>query len=111
MFELSVAGYFHDPALAKDLTPFRVTGRTQDAVWASLGEFDLRPRLHELSVRAMVVHGEDDPIPIAAAELLAAGLRAPLVRIPNCGHVPYVEAPDAFVAALDPFLPRAAAGG
>jgi len=43
LFELSVAGYFADPERARDLTPFRVTGRTQDAVWKSLETFDLRP--------------------------------------------------------------------
>ena len=62
----------------------------------------------QLSVPAIVVHGEDDPIPIATAETLASLLRAPLRRIPDCGHVPYVEAPAAFVSALDPFLPKAA---
>lgn len=107
MFEFSVAGYFHDPALARNLTPFRITGRTQQAVWDSLGEFDLRPRLPSLAgIPAVVVHGEDDPIPIATAEVLAELLQAPLRRIPACGHVPYVEAPDQFVAALDPFLPK-----
>ena len=35
-FELSVAAYFHDPARARALTPFRVSGRTQDQVWQSL---------------------------------------------------------------------------
>ena len=107
MFEFSVAGYFHDPALARDLRPFRITGRTQQAVWDSLGDFDLRPRIPSLAVvPAVVVHGEDDPIPIETAELLAGLLRAPLHRIPACGHVPYVEAPDQFVAALDSFVPR-----
>jgi proline iminopeptidase len=106
MFELSVAGYFHDIALASRLTPFRITGRTQTAVWDSLGDFDLRAALQELPLRARVVHGEDDPIPIETAAALAATLHATLVRIPSCGHVPYVEAPDEFVAALDPWLPR-----
>ena len=45
--------------------------------------------------------------PVATAAATAAALRAPLIILPDCGHVPYVEAPDAFVAALDPFLPRA----
>ncbi len=106
MFELSVAGYFHDPARASKLMPFRITGRTQTAVWESLGDFDLRSRLARLDVPALVVHGEDDPIPIETAEVTARLLSAPLVRIPECGHVPYVEAPAAFHAALDPFLPR-----
>ena len=40
-FELSVAGYFAHPSAARDLTPFRVTGRVQQSVWDSLGDFDL----------------------------------------------------------------------
>jgi len=106
MFELSVAGYFHDWHRARELTPFRITGRTQQAVWESLGDFDLRPKLKRLTVRALALHGEDDPIPMETAEQLAGLLRAPLHRVPECGHVPYVEAPDAFLSALDPFLPK-----
>lgn len=106
MFELSVVGYFHDPARVLDLTPFRITGRTQEAVWESLGDFDLRPGLAELNLRALVLHGEDDPIPIETAERLAILLRAPLYRIAKCGHVPYVEAPEIFVRVMDAFLPR-----
>jgi len=105
MFEFSVAGYFHDWHQAHNLTPFRITGRTQQAVWESLGDFDLRPRLGALRVRALVVHGEDDPIPIETAETTAGLLGAPLIAIPACGHVPYVEQPEHFRAALDPFLP------
>lgn len=108
LFELAVAGYFHDPARAHELTPFRITGRTQQEVWNSLGDdFDLRPALSRLEIPALVVHGDDDPIPMSTAEATANALRAPLVILHNCGHVPYVEAADEFVAALDPFLPRA----
>ena len=72
IFELSVAPYFFDPAQARNLTPFRVTGRTQQEVWASLGDYDLRPRLGELQgIPALVMHGEDDPIPIEAARTAA----------------------------------------
>lgn len=106
MFELSVAGYFHDWRRAHELTPFRITGRTQDAVWDSLGDFDLRLRIPSLQVPAIVLHGEDDPIPMSAAETLAGLLRARLVRIPDCGHVPYVEAPDVFATELNAFLPQ-----
>ena len=106
MFELSVAGYFHDWRRAGELTPFRITGRTQQEVWESLGDFDLRPRLAGLAVPAVILHGEDDPIPMETSEALARILRAPLHRLPACGHVPYIEAPEAFSAILDEFLPR-----
>ena len=106
-FELSVAGYFHDPGKAKELTPFRITGRTQQAVWDSLGDYDLRSRLGILRVPAVVLHGEDDPIPPAASKTLAELLQAPLHLVPRCGHVPYIETPDEFVRWLETFLPRA----
>ena len=108
LFQLAVAGYFHDPERARELTPFRITGRTQQEVWNSLGEdFDLRPDLARLTVPGVVVHGDDDPIPLSSARATADALHAPLEVIPDCGHVPYLEAPSAFVAALEPFLPRA----
>jgi proline iminopeptidase len=107
LFELAVSGYFHDPAFARQLTPFRITGRTQQEIWNSLGtDFDLRPTLSRLDLRALVVHGDDDPIPMTTAQATAEALQAPLIVLHDCGHVPYVEAPDQFVAALDPFLPR-----
>lgn len=108
LFELSVAPYFHDPSRARDLTPFRVTSRTQDAVWRSLGDYDLREELASLSVRTLVLHGRYDPIPLESAEEVARLLRAPLVVFERSGHVPYVEETDRFVAVLDEFLPRTA---
>ncbi len=105
VFELSVAGYFHDPAKVSGLTPFRVTGRTQQEVWESLGDYDLRPALARLRVPAIVLHGDDDPIPAASARALADALGAPFHLLAGCGHVPYVEALDEFRALLDAFLP------
>jgi len=110
-FELSVAGYFHDFADVKNLTAFRVTARTQQAVWSSLGDFDLRQELRELPHSSpfplppsLVVHGTFDPIPIAGSRELAALLDAQLIELP-VGHCPHVEATEQFVAALDGFLP------
>jgi proline iminopeptidase len=108
-FELSVAGYFRDWTEARNLTSFRLTARTQQAVWASLGEFDLRPRLRVLPSRfplppSLILHGTDDPIPIDGSRELAELLQAKLVELP-VGHCPHVEALEEFVSALDRFLP------
>ena len=104
-FELSVAGYFADPARARDLTPFRVVGRVQQEVWASLGDYDLRPALAGVRVpRALVVHGRQDPIPLESSAAAARALGASLVVLEECGHVPYVEQPAALFAAVDAFL-------
>jgi proline iminopeptidase len=106
-FELSVAGYFRDFRDAMNLTPFRVNARTQQAVWDSLGDFDLRDRLRALrpTPQALILHGAFDPIPIEGSRELAQILGATLVELP-VGHCPHVEATDEFVHALDPFLPR-----
>jgi proline iminopeptidase len=104
LFELSVAPYFYDPARARDLTPFRVTGRTQQEVWSSLGDYDLRPALAGLDIPAIVVQGEDDLIPLESTRTVAGLLTAHLHLLPHCGHVPYVEAHEEFVRLLDGFL-------
>ena len=103
-FELSVAGYFADPVRAQDLTPFRVVGRVQQSVWGSLGDFDLRPALAGLDLPALVVHGRQDPIPLASSESVAEALGARLVVLENCGHVPYVEQPQSLFDAVRQFL-------
>jgi proline iminopeptidase len=104
IFELSVAPYFHDPDRARDLTPFRVTGRTQQEVWSSLGDYDLRPGLAKLAIPAIVLQGQDDLIPLESTRTVARLLRAELHLLPHCGHVPYVEAHGEFVRLLDGFL-------
>jgi proline iminopeptidase len=105
VFELSVAGYFHDPSKVSGLTPFRVTGRTQQEVWDSLGDYDLRPALGSLRIPAIVLHCDDDPIPAESARAIADALGAPFHLLPACGHVPYVEAFGEFSRLLDAFLP------
>ncbi len=105
VFELSVAGYFHDPAKVAGLTPFRVTGRTQQEVWDSLGDYDLRPALAGLQLPAIVLHGDDDPIPAESARAIADAIDAPFHLLAGSGHVPYVEAFEDFRRLLDGFLP------
>ena len=110
-FELSVAGYFADPHASHDLTPFRVIGRVQQSIWESLGDYDLVRELAQVRVPTLFVHGREDPIPLASSEEGARAMRAPLVVIDRCGHVPYVEQPAALFSALGEFLSTPAAAG
>jgi proline iminopeptidase len=103
-FELGVAGYFSDPRKATDLTPFRVVGRVQQSVWDSLGDFDLIRDLKGIRIPSIIIHGRDDPIPLASSSEAARALETNLVVLDECGHVPYVEQPSKLFAALDPFL-------
>jgi proline iminopeptidase len=103
-FELSVAGYFADPAAAQDLTQFRVVGRVQESIWASLGDYDLTTSLAGVRVPTLIVHGREDPIPVEASAAAADALGADFRILERCGHVPYVEQPDALFAVLEEFL-------
>jgi proline iminopeptidase len=105
-FELSVAGYFADPNRATDLTPFRVTGRVQQSIWESLGDFDLTSDLAAVHCPAIVVHGRQDPIPLENSESIAKSLDAEFVALDDCGHVPYVEQRGKLFVALREFLRR-----
>lgn len=105
-FELSVAGYFADPTAAHDLTPFRVTGRVQQSVWESLGDFNLLTpgQLDSITIPTLITHGRQDPIPLESSEAAAKAMHAELVVIENSGHVPYVEQPGQLFPALQRFL-------
>ena len=65
-------------------------------------------RLPLLEIPTLVVWGARDRVfPDSQAKDAAARLRrGSLAVIPDCGHLPHVECPDRFVAALDQFLLR-----
>ncbi len=103
-FEVSVAAYFADPRQARNLTPFRVTGKVQKSVWDSLEHYNLAPDLDTIRCPSMLIHGRQDPIPIQSSETAAAQLGSRFIVIPECGHVPYVEKPERMFAAARTFL-------
>jgi pimeloyl-ACP methyl ester carboxylesterase len=68
----------------------------------------LDEQLHGLKTPSLVVTGEHDrAVKPAESHRLASELPgAALESIPDCGHLPQEEAPDAFIAAVTPFLGR-----
>jgi 3-oxoadipate enol-lactonase len=76
------------------------------AACRALARVDLRPSLRTIRNPTQVIVGElDAATPPALAAELAAGIPgAKLVRIPDCGHCPPLEQPEAFLAAVEPFL-------
>jgi proline iminopeptidase len=83
-----------------------VTGRVQQSVWESLGDFDLLApgHLDTISVPSLVIHGRQDPIPLASSEGVAREIGAKLVVLDGSGHVPYVERPDELFSSVASFL-------
>jgi len=72
----------------------------------SLFEIDLEPRLAEIAVPTLIVHGaHDQGRKIEHAEGLHKGIRnSSLVVFPDCGHSPMVEDPAGFNRAFHAFL-------
>lgn len=68
--------------------------------------YDLRGRLGEITVPALVVVGDYDWItPPSQSRIIAAGIPgAELVVIPDAGHFAFSERPEAFAAAVRRFL-------
>lgn len=66
----------------------------------------LRGRLYRLGVPTLVLWGESDRVVVTAyGEAYAKAIPgARFEVIPEAGHYPYLERPDAFVSAVVPFL-------
>ncbi len=72
---------------------------------ASLGPWDFRPALARLRVPTLVVHGEEELIPMSLVEAWAKTMPdARLLRVPKSGHFPYAERPELVLPALEAFL-------
>jgi pimeloyl-ACP methyl ester carboxylesterase len=79
------------------------------ALWeltAASHPLGLEDRLDEIGVPVLVITGDDDRIvPTEQSVRLAGEIPgAELVVIPNCGHVPQEECPQAFLDAVRAFL-------
>ena len=63
-------------------------------------------RLASLEIPTLVVWGARDPVfpESHAREAVVRLQEGSLALIPDCGHMPHVECPDRFLAALDGFL-------
>ncbi len=71
-----------------------IEDRLYEETWSSAG-FDLIPKLRELQMPTLVLHGQDDFIPIELAARVAEALPRALLRVlPGCGHFAYLEAPE-----------------
>lgn len=63
-------------------------------------------QLGEINVPILVISGENDQIvPLSNSAQLAADVPGAIVNvIPNCGHLPQEECPQAFMQTIDQFL-------
>jgi pimeloyl-ACP methyl ester carboxylesterase len=101
---------FHDPDpadLERSKAMMRETGRAvTERDFLTCDRFDVRDRLSEIAVPALAIYGEHDRLtPPRFHEYLAEHLPdADLVEIADAAHLPFVERPAAFDAAVSEFV-------
>ena len=73
---------------------------------SALATLDLRDAVGQVGIPVLVLVGEEDEAtPVPMSEELASLLPdARLTILPGCAHVPQLQQPDAFLAAVDGFL-------
>ena len=76
-------------------------------IMGSYGEWDLRPGLATLEAPLLVVHGEQETIPMDLVEEWVTSMpHAQLFKVPNAAHFTYAERPDIVWPEVERFLAR-----
>jgi len=104
--------YFHDPAMASRLstrfsseTLQRMDALYQSPLNRSARSYDIVDRLSKIHAPTLIVHGEDDVIPLAYAEEIHRSIPgSDLLVLGRCGHFPYIEQPEKTSGAITGFL-------
>jgi proline iminopeptidase len=72
-----------------------------------LDDYDIVEKLKIINCPTLIIHGDYDPIPLESSEMIHHSIRgSELVVIEDCGHFPFVEAPEIFARAVESFLER-----
>jgi proline iminopeptidase len=91
---------------ATDLAGIRYGNRIGNRViMNSYGDWDLRPQLKTLNVPTLIVHGEEESIPMDMVEQWATSMpHARLMKVPHAAHFTYSERPELVWPAVEAFL-------
>jgi proline iminopeptidase len=81
-----------------------IEDRLYRETWAS-NEYDLLPKLRRLNIPTLVIHGDNDLVPVACAEHIALAMpHARFVLLKECGHFSYLERPHEVHEEITGFL-------
>jgi len=116
--EQRLRGFFHDQSKADAIVAHALRPELEDIALknrTTVAKLTWQPRshdphlakwLHRIDVPTLLIWGDHDRMfpkkHATTYQRLIPG--AKLVLIPQCGHVPQIEKPDAFVAAIEAFL-------
>lgn len=111
---LFATAYFHDPSMADQLTlemskesslsGFKVRQEFTKTSWLQ-PSMDLFPQLKQLQVPTLVIHGNQDVVPVQTAhEIKDAIPNAEGLFLEDCGHYAYIEKPKEVFTEIRSFL-------
>ncbi|MCC5908100.1 MAG: alpha/beta fold hydrolase [Balneolaceae bacterium] len=116
-WEIFIRGYFADPHDMETIrsmkgsfcsgseSALRNGGIVSLYTWESMGEFDLRDKLHDIHIPVLIISGTEDIFPEESmCEWKAAYPDSHLVLLERAGHYPQVERPDEFFKSVKEFL-------
>ena len=110
-FALFFKAYYFNKALAVDMLPmttnsaFNAHEINQLMGKSYLQSYSIYDQLKLLETPTMIVHGEDDPIPLKSVRRVHDALPNSQIKVlDKCGHMPYVESADDFKRSIIGFL-------
>jgi proline iminopeptidase len=106
-------GYFANPREHKPMkgewcvgpaAGVRAFARANRWTFASLGRWDLAAEAKALLTPTLIIHGAEDPLPLAGSrEWLATLPQSRLLIVKDAGHYPFVEQPEQVISAIGAF--------
>lgn len=116
LYDRNIRGFWHNKERLGDavLAEFRsdlMHGNWSRAFWELFLEthhLQLEERLKSMSLPSLVITGEHD-LTVKTEESIRLARELPcaeLVIVPDCGHLPHEEQPEAFLVAVRKFLKR-----
>jgi proline iminopeptidase len=79
--------------------------KTNPATFSSLGDWDWTAALKKVTAPVLIIHGEEDAIPMSmVAEWATALPHARLMPVKDAAHFPHAERPSIVFPAIEKFL-------
>lgn len=110
-FAILYKPFFKDPATLSQVnwnfseTTAQHVVETEEHIVPQIFQQDPVSKLSEITCPTLVLHSEQDPIPEAFSQYLAAQIKgAQFIALQGVGHFAYLEDPEKFRSAIIPFL-------
>jgi proline iminopeptidase len=108
-WKVLLPSFFHDRSKGeqymRDITPDRFNAAVSRLMAADTPKiYDLVPSLRGLPVPALILQGQQDLVADSGQQFHALLPNSKLVIVPECGHFPWIEQPQALRTALLEFL-------